>query len=192
MPEPSRTSQELIPQAAEAFSRTVHQVPADAWDNGTPCTDWSVRDVVNHLTGEHLWVPPLLAGKTLEDVGDAFDGDVLGDDPVAAWEQAITASVAAWRGADPDFPVHLSVGPTPASEYANQMLLDLVVHDWDLARGAGLDDTLDPELVAAVQAYVTTIESQLDEWGGVFAAPVQVPDDADAQTRLLAKLGRRP
>ena len=115
MPDPSEpTSQQLIPRAAAAFGRTVHQVPADAWGNGTPCTDWTVRDVVNHLTGEHLWVPPLLAGKTLDDVGDAFSGDVLGDDPVAAWDDAIDASVAAWGDVDPGLAVHLSVGPTPA------------------------------------------------------------------------------
>jgi uncharacterized protein (TIGR03086 family) len=183
------TSQQLIRPAADAFGRTVHRVPAGAWGNGTPCSDWSVRELVNHLVGEHLWVPPLLAGKTLDDVGDDFDGDVLGDDPVAAWDAAIEASLAAWSDVAPDAPVHLSVGPTPAGEYANQMLLDLVVHNWDLARGAGLDDTLDPGLVEAVREYVG--EQQDELWPGMFAAPVPVPDGADPQTELLARLGRR-
>ena len=185
------TSQQLIPLAADALSRTVHQVPADAWDNGTPCAGWCVREVLNHLAGEQLWVPPLLAGQTLEQVGDAFDGDVLGDDPVASWDDAIGAAVAAWRETDPDLAVHLSVGPTPASEYANQMLMDLVVHDWDLARGAGLDDTLDPVLVEAVLGYVNEHEQLIGQWPSLFADPVPVGDDARPQTVLLAKLGRR-
>jgi uncharacterized protein (TIGR03086 family) len=185
------TSLELLPQAAEAFGRTVHQLPPDGWGRGTPCTEWTVRDLLNHLVYEHLWVPPLLAGQTIEEVGDAFEGDVLGEDPIAAWDAAIAASLAAWQAADPDRPVHLSAGPTPVREYADQMLLDTVVHNWDLARGAGLDDTLDPGLVEAVLRYVTAHAAEISTWTSVFAAPVPAPDGADPQTRLLARLGRQ-
>src|ERR1043166_2429090 len=55
------------------------------WASDTPCDGWDVRALVNHVTGEDLWTAPLLAGKTIADVGDRFDGDVLGDDPVGAF-----------------------------------------------------------------------------------------------------------
>jgi len=180
----------LLPAGAEEFGRRVHAVPADAWDRGTPDEDWSVRDLVGHLVNEHLWVPPLLAGETVAEVGDRFDGDVLGDDPVGAWDSAITASLASWAQTADDQLVDLSAGPTPAREYAEQMLLDLVVHAWDLARGAGLDERLDPGLVAHVHTYV---EPHADAWRkpGIFGARAETDSD-DPQDQLLCLLGRRP
>jgi uncharacterized protein (TIGR03086 family) len=180
----------LLPAAAEEFGRRVHAVPADAWDRGTPDEDWSVRDLVGHLVAEHLWVPPLLAGETVAEVGDRFDGDTLGDDSVGAWDGAIAASLRSWAQTADDQLVDLSAGPTPAREYAEQMILDLVVHAWDLARGAGLDEQLDPGLVAHVRAYV---EPVADAWRepGIFGARVEVDSD-DPQDQLLGLLGRRP
>ena len=88
MNEESPTTFELIVQGIDAFGEKVRAVPADRWTAPTPCTDWSVRDLVNHVTGEHLWAPHLLDGETIAQVGDRYDGDVLGDSPVAAWERA--------------------------------------------------------------------------------------------------------
>src|ERR1700754_4225892 len=75
-------------RALAEFDHRVHRVPDGRWGAGTPCTDWTVRDLVRHITAEHLWAPSLLRGATLAEIGDRFDGDVLGDDPVGAWEQA--------------------------------------------------------------------------------------------------------
>ena len=83
----------LFAEGQDTFGRHVRRATAaDLWAAPTPCTDWTVRDLVNHLTVEHLWVPPLLEGRTVAEVGDRFDGDVLGDDPAAAWEAAAAAS----------------------------------------------------------------------------------------------------
>jgi uncharacterized protein (TIGR03086 family) len=179
---------------AERFTHLVRRVgPPDdaAWQRPTPCTDWSVRDLVNHLTSEQLWAPELLAGRTVEEVGDRFDGDVLGGDPVAAWDAAVAASSAAF--AEPgalERTVELSSGPTAAHDYLDEMLTDLAVHGWDLARGLGVEDGIDP----------STVDRLLVEWSSrtgelthspMFAGPLDVPDDADPQTRLLALFGRR-
>jgi uncharacterized protein (TIGR03086 family) len=180
----------LLPAAAEEFGRRVHAVPPDAWDRATPCVDWSVRDVVNHVVGEHLWAPELLGGATMTDVGDRFDGDVLGDDPLAAWDPAIYRSLTAWAKVPADRPVHLSFGDTPAREYAEQMLVDLVVHAWDVSRGAGLDERMDPAAVRHALAYVEPHAAGLAA-SGLFAEPVPVSSD-DPQDRLLGLLGRRP
>lgn len=180
----------LVPQGIEAFTGRVHAVPDDGWGRQSPCAQWSARDVVNHLTSEHLWAADLLAGKSLQDVGDRYDGDVLGDDPVAAWNGASAASLAAWQGARAAQPVQLSRGETPASEYAEEMLVDLVVHGWDLARAAGLDERMPQDAVMHVLAFVRAHESEL-MGSGMFDAPVAVETD-DPQDRLLALLGRRP
>ncbi|MEU6082449.1 TIGR03086 family metal-binding protein [Streptomyces sp. NPDC047108] len=176
----------------EEFGRRVHRVRDDQWPADTPCADWSVRDLVNHLVGEHLWAPWLLRGATLAEVGDRFDGDVLGDDPVAAWDTAAVESKAAFhRPGALESEVHTSGGPTPAEEYAWQMVTDLAVHAWDLARGIGDDATLEQDLASEVYAY---IEPRADAWRGygVFGPAVKVQDAAPVQDRLVALLGREP
>jgi uncharacterized protein (TIGR03086 family) len=190
MDDDSTPATKLLPGAAEEFGRRVHAIPEDAWDAPTPCSEWTVRDVVNHMVGEHLWAPELLGGATMAEVGDRFDGDMTGDDPLAAWDAAIYRSLSAWSQVPADRPVHLSSGDTPAGEYAEQMLVDLVVHGWDIARGAGLDEGLDPAAVRHVLAFV---EANRDALGGSawFDEPVEVPSD-DPQARLLGLLGRRP
>jgi uncharacterized protein (TIGR03086 family) len=180
---------ELRQRNADRFDDLVRQV-GERWHAPTPCTDWDVRALVNHLTVEQLWVPPLLQGHTIEEVGHRFDGDVLGSDPVASWDAAIAASTEAWNEPGAlDRTVHLSYGDTPASRYLGEMAGDLAVHGWDLARALGVVDVIDPD----------TVEFLLEEWGGqadqlsssgLFAPPVPVAMDADPQTRLLATLGR--
>ena len=141
--------------AMHEFDRRVQLIADEQWTNPTPDTEWSVRDLVEHLVGEQLWVPLLLGGATIEEVGDRFDGDNLGDDPKTAWSLAITGARNAWLapGAT-ERTVHLSFGDTPAAEYAWQMITDLAVHAWDLARGIGADDDLPAELCEAVLEFV--------------------------------------
>jgi uncharacterized protein (TIGR03086 family) len=179
-------------RALQEFDSRVHRVRPDQWNDGTPCTDWSVRDLVNHVTGEHLWAPWLLRGATLAEVGDRFDGDVLGDDPVRTWETAARESAEALHAHGAlDKSVHLSSGLTPVPEYAWQMIGDLAVHAWDLARGIGADDHIDAELASQVYDYLAP---HVPEWQpyGIFAPAVEVPADAPIQDRLVGLLGRQP
>jgi uncharacterized protein (TIGR03086 family) len=178
--------------AMDEFGRRVRAVQPEQWGAATPCTDWDVRTLVNHLVYEQLWVPPLLDGATVAEVGDRFDGDQLGDDPVAAWQaaaagarQALTAPGAI------DRTVHLSYGDIPASRYCIELVSDLTVHAWDLARGIRADDRLDPEAVAMTYEWATEHADELAK-SGLFDPPVLVPDGADTQTALIALSGRDP
>src|SRR5665213_1363632 len=120
MTEVPPTTFDLIVQGIDAFGDKVRAVPADRWAAPTPCTDWSVRDLVNHVTGEHLWAPHLLDGETIAQVGDRYDGDVLGDSPLTAWESAADASRAAWLSTSPGAVVHLSLTLIHISEPTRQ------------------------------------------------------------------------
>lgn len=183
---------EAFDRGMDEFGRRVHRVGPGQWGDGTPCTEWSVRDLVNHLTGEHLWAPWLLRGATLAEVGDRFDGDVLGQEPVAAWDEAARASRAAVHAPGAlDGQVHTSAGPASAEEYLRQLTLDLAVHAWDLARGIGDDDRLDEELVTLAYDYVRPLAGSLQDFG-MFDPPVEPPASASEQERLVALLGRRP
>ncbi|MGH9178326.1 MAG: TIGR03086 family metal-binding protein [Acidimicrobiales bacterium] len=182
----------LYRQALEGFGARVAAVRDDQWERPTPCADWSVRQLVNHVVGENAWAVPLLAGRTIADVGDQLDGDLLGADPVAAWQYTASPAVAA-ASADGalERTVHVSFGDISGREYLSQITTDHVVHAWDLARGAGGDEALDPELVAFAYEY---IEPQVEGWraAGAFGPSVDVPKSASLQDRLLGLTGRQP
>jgi uncharacterized protein (TIGR03086 family) len=184
----------LLEQHAHAlgeFDRRVGQVAADQWSAPTPCVDWDVRALVAHVTDEQRWVPYLLEGDTVAEAGDRFADDPLGEDPAGAWRRASRAARAAFeRDGALDRTVDLSAGPTGARDYIWSLTVDLAVHAWDLARGIGSDEHLDPELVRRIFAEVDK-EVGGPAVRGRFEPPVRVASTADLQTRMLGLFGRR-
>jgi len=181
-------------QRAQAqFTDRVDAVGPGEWD-ASALPDWSVADLVAHLTSEQLWVAPLLAGEEPKAVAERIPTDteeLLGSDPLGAWEAAADAALTAWAAPGAlTRTAQLSAGPTPALDYLVEMTADLTVHAWDLARAVGGVTELDGELVAAAFRYA---EEHLGDDGvpGIIAAPVEAPPGADLQTRLLARFGRR-
>jgi uncharacterized protein (TIGR03086 family) len=182
--------QDDFARAVQGFGEKVHAVGDDQWTNETPCTEWDVRALVNHLVYEALWVKPLLDGLTIEEVGDRFDGDVLGEDPKAAFDRAAAgATAAASEPGASERIVHISSGDAPAGEYLTELFADFVIHGWDLARGIGADDTIDAGYVASLYGRMKPMEHEMRSWG-VYGDRVEVADDADTQTKLLALFGR--
>src|SRR6201987_2603541 len=119
----------MFGRAVAEFDARLGQIGDHQWRDPTPDEDWTVRDLVNHVVGEDLWAPPLLAGCPSGEVGDRFDGDVLGAEPGAAWAAASAGAVRAVRqdGAM-DRIVHLSFGDFPGSEDAQQPLAAHLTH----------------------------------------------------------------
>jgi uncharacterized protein (TIGR03086 family) len=181
---------ELFGRACGEFDRRVAMVQPDQWGHFTPCSEWDVRALVNHVTVEDLWVPPLLEGSTIEQVGDRLDGDQLGDEPQAAWRRAFTAATDAAAALESvDTAVHVSRGDIPAGDYLMEVAADNLVHSWDLAIAVGADTELDPELVQVVADWFVGVEDAFRAGGAIGERPAIV-DDADTQTRLLAMYGR--
>jgi len=179
---------ELYRRTVEGWAARVAAVPADRWDAPTPCTDWTVRDLVNHVVGEDLWTGPLMRGATIAEVGDRFDGDLLGDDPVGGASAAAQEAAAVVAETLPAHgTVHLSYGVEKADEYIHQLAADHLVHGWDLAAGTGQDRTLDTELVAAVAAWFADRE-EMSRAGGVIGPRGALTGDPQAD--LLAGFGR--
>jgi uncharacterized protein (TIGR03086 family) len=182
---------DLYRRACERFGENVAQVSDDQWGAPTPCTAWDVRALVQHLVSENAWIRPLLAGKTIADVGDSLDGDLLGGDPKAAWRRsAEQAQAAIGEEGALDRTVHISRGDVPGGEYVFEVLADLTVHGWDLARAIGAPEAIDPELLDAVYPYYEPLVDLLKPTGA-FGPVVEAPPDADRQTTLLAMLGRK-
>lgn len=149
-----------------------------------------MRDLVRHVVSAQRLVPWRLRGATSQEVGDRYDGDVLGPDPVQAWAQASSTARGALLEVDA---LRRQVDDggqlIPATVYGWRVTGDLTVHAWDLATAIGADDDLDPELAREVYAAVAT---SVPGWRalGMFAASLPVAEGDDPQARLLALLGR--
>jgi uncharacterized protein (TIGR03086 family) len=181
---------ELHRRAVEEFGARVQAVGDDQWELPSPCSDWNVRQLVNHLVYENRWTVPLMGGSTIAEVGDRYEGDLLGDHPKAAWEESSQEAVGSVQADGAlDRIVDLSSGPTPAREYVSQLFADHLIHAWDLARAIGADERLDPELVDACAGWFASMEDLYRAIGAIGERP-QVRPGADPQTTLLAAFGR--
>jgi uncharacterized protein (TIGR03086 family) len=181
---------ELFQRAQNQFTDRVDAVAPDQWDDPA-LPDWTVADLVAHLVTEALWVPPLLAGEPYAEGRFPDDtADLLGDDPFTGWESAADDALSAFAEDDALVrTVHLSRGPTPATEYIFEMTADLTVHAWDLARAVDGDTELDAELVTAALVYAERLPE--DGVPDLFDPPLDVSAAASPQQRLLARFGRK-
>ena len=174
-------------RAAARFSEAVDAVPADRWESPAPCEGWVARDVVRHVVE---WMPGLVLGSAGLPFGPFPSAD---DDPVSAWH----ALDGALQGALDDPVASAKEFDSPAGhlrvDEAIGMLCvgDIVIHTWDLARATGLDERLDPDEVHAMYEGMLPMDEMLRA-SGQYGPRVDVPEDADEQTKLLAFTGRRP
>jgi uncharacterized protein (TIGR03086 family) len=171
---------------ADAFEQRIHDVPPEQWSNQTPCTEWTVRDLVGHVVGTH--------GMMLGFIGRGLSSaPTVEDDPVAAFKAARTDMETVLD--DPELArteYDGLLGRTNISATVDRFLgLDLVVHGWDLARATGQDEHIEPREVERVWADVQDLGDNLRQ-SEVCGPAVEIGDDASAQDRLLAYLGRDP
>ncbi len=178
---------ELHNRTVADFAELVSGVGADQWSAPTPCSDWDVRTLVNHVVGEERWAVPLMAGKTIAEVGNALDGDLLEDDPVGAASLAAReAAVAATSAIDK---VHLSYGDEDPDEYLRQLAADHLIHGWDLAVAIGEPPRMDAEIVGEVRKWFAEREELYRSAGMIGEHLKGFTDPSDA---LLAAFGRDP
>jgi uncharacterized protein (TIGR03086 family) len=182
---------ELHARALESTGAIVAGTQPDRWHDSTPCEGWDVRALVNHVVSGNLWAAELAAGATIDDVGGRLDGDLLGSDPALSYVESARSAAAAFRRPGAlDAMCAVSYGPVAGSVYAGHRFVDVFIHGWDLAAATGQDTTLDVGLMKACQKV---LEPQIEAFreAGAFGAGVDAPPGASAQTRFLARLGRR-
>ncbi len=185
---------ELHGRCGRRFAALVAGVGPEQWHDGTPCSEWDVRTLVHHLLYEQRWVPPLLEGLTIEQVGRQFEGDLLVGD-ASAWPGLLAsaigqAHVAVAQPGALDRTVHLSFGDTSGQEYVMQLTADLAIHAWDLARATWQDEALDPGVVALMLPWAEA-NADLLAASGMFGSRIDTGPGAPDDVRLLGLLGRR-
>jgi uncharacterized protein (TIGR03086 family) len=180
----------LFNEAVREASGCALLVGPEQFGDPTPCDEWNVRALLNHMVYELSWAPDLLAGKTVAEVGDKFEGDLLGENALAAWRRAVMTAMDAVKKADLRAIVHLSYGDFPAEHYIRELGGDMLIHGWDLDQAIKCTLLFDN---ATAQATLAFVEPRADEFkqSGLFGRRVSVQDGDRLQTKLLAFFGRR-
>ncbi|HEY3844914.1 MAG TPA: hypothetical protein VGL48_16815 [Acidimicrobiales bacterium] len=197
----SRPEPEVFVLAEQALCAVVAQVSQDQWGMTMPA-NFAMRqsteipslwDIINYHAFDDAWVPDMLAGLSMAEAGaDRFDGDLLGDDPLANFtEIAGKACAAADRVRDLEGTASLSFGDFTIREYFWQINSFRALRAHDLAQVIGADLTLPDELV---QGIWDEVSPHAEEWRGlgVYPAAVPVPGTAPLLVRLLGLTGRDP
>ncbi|WP_346181866.1 TIGR03086 family metal-binding protein [Streptomyces osmaniensis] len=152
----------------------------------TPCENWTVRDLLDHLVWENIIWGGLAEGTPPID-GHAKDH--LGDNHIVAFETAAAHARDAFR--QPGL-LDRSFGPAPGRRVVEQLLIELLVHGWDLATALGRDRDLEPDIARAALPVVREIYGDLPRTAGGSIASVQpAPEGAPALDEVAAFLGRR-
>ncbi len=183
---------DLLTRTSDAFALRLALVQPHEWIAPTPCTEWDVQALVNHVVGANRRYTMLLHGATADEVDATRTADHLGDDPASSFG-ATTAELRA-AFCEPGAltrPTHHPTGERTGAQLLAMRVLDITVHTWDLARSIGADESLDADAVAFALARRDTLEA--GRVRGSFApAPAETPADASPQARLLHLTGRRP
>ncbi len=183
---PPPPSVEQLGRALSAVGQLIARVRDDQWSAQTPCTEWTVRDLVNHLVVGNLVFAALLRDQPPPERG----ADHLGDDPVAAYRDTGAALQAAF--AQPGVFERAYPGPLGIASGADRLRIrvaDLLAHGWDLAQATDQPAELPEDLAEQALAFVRT-QLTSSSRAGRFAPAQHVTDDAAAIDRLVAFLGR--
>ncbi|CAB4342836.1 MAG: TIGR03086 family protein [Actinobacteria bacterium] len=183
-----------LPIAAAHFEAVTALVTSGDLAKPTPCGDWTVQQLLDHVVGGNAMAAALIGGATREDAIALLTTAVAGNNPLAAVQDSMRAQAAAF--ADPaalELTVQHPAMDMPGSQLLGFRVGDLLVHSWDLARAIGADETLDPEVVAVVATNIEPMRPFIGQVGMFGEGPSETLDDnVDAQTALLDLMGRRP
>ncbi|MGH2813433.1 MAG: TIGR03086 family metal-binding protein [Actinomycetota bacterium] len=181
----------MYERALQATSKVVAGTRRKELENPTPCTAWTVRDLLNHLTNGCLAFAAGASGEKRP-----FDGeDQITDDHVDAFEKASRAAVDAFSApAAMEKVFTMSWGDTPASVVLGLAIVDATVHGWDLAKATGQKMDIDDDIAESIHSMTTRMMEPNGSYprGDSFAGPVTVPEDAPIADRMVAYLGRQP
>ncbi|HWU10885.1 MAG TPA: TIGR03086 family metal-binding protein [Streptomyces sp.] len=182
-----KTISELLEAATAQAVPVVRGIGDDQLADGTPCSDYDVRALLNHLflVIENFRV---LAAKGSTDF--SREEDVVTGDWRGRFDDGTALLVKAW--AEPGAEEGTTGGMRmPARAVGLMVLGDLVVHAWDLARATGQDFVPDPAVVTELEPGLAALAPQAREMK-VFGDPFPVPPGATAFERVLAVTGRDP
>jgi uncharacterized protein (TIGR03086 family) len=188
-------------RASEQFAGRLAAVAPHQWTGSTPCAEWNVRQLVNHMTRGNLNFALLAGGGAAAEFIRLREVDALGAEPASAYAASVEACATAFAGPGAlARPVDYPLGRITGGQALAVRTTDTTIHTWDLARAIGADERLDTDLIAWIdehlnEIYAGLVETPVDPASThrFFAPPTAEPaPDAPRQRRLLHLFGRTP
>ncbi len=174
------------------FRRILSGVGTEHWGLTTPCEEWDVRELVNHVIGGNRRYEMLLHGAAAADLAATRAQNHIGSDASASFDSTAVEVIAAFQEPDAlDRTVHHPAGDRSGLDLLWLRIAEWTIHAWDLARAIGADARFDPELVDALLARLTSHGTGLQS-GGYYASAQPADVNASPQERLLLLVGRDP
>jgi uncharacterized protein (TIGR03086 family) len=184
---------DILVRVVDELRQVVDGIRPDQMSAPTPCSEWDVRGVLNHVTGGSIMFAECVENGSIsdEEFGRLTSTDLVGDQPSARFGAAADRALAAFgQPGALDRIVTLPFGTMPAGVAANIAVFDLTVHALDLARATGQSTTLDPDVLQAGWEAAQAMLSPELRAGGLFAPAQPCADDAPLADRLMAYSGR--
>ena len=176
-------------KALYAMDAVVRRVPEGAWDQQSPCTEWTARQVVGHVThGSRTLLAGITGGTPPPEDQDL--AQVAGADPCATIGECMDYCLAAL-----DQPgvlaktIQSPMGEMTVDQFLGVMTADAFTHTWDVACAAGIDHGMDDGMATTILGHLTPMDAML-RGSGMFEPAIEVPADADPVTKLMGFLGR--
>lgn len=178
---------------AHSYLRTVAAgVPQDAWGAPTPCSEWTVRQVLNHARLDQQALV-MQINADIAPTADPFSPeDALPEDPLGSLDRILVATTAAWESGRDWETVPTPMGPMPANLGTAAAALDAGLHAWDIAKATGQDHPLSDDLADGLGEISARIVDFVRDNFGKYGPVVVVPDNASPSVKLLAFTGRDP
>jgi uncharacterized protein (TIGR03086 family) len=182
--------------AAQRMSDLVQGIPDDALGAPTPCTDYTIAGLLDHIDRFALgFTAAATKSESAQAESPAGDEARLGDDWRTRIPQHLAALAPAWRTPDAlDGMTQAGGIPMPAAVAVVVALEELVVHGWDLARASGQPYGSSGDELEVVRGFISQFagEGQEDLRGDAYKAPVKVPDSDSTLEHVVALSGRDP
>lgn len=184
------TWRETLAESHRILEAAAAGVGADQWTLPTPCSQWTVTQVVQHAAGDQLAYASVLGFGSGPDFDPFAPSGSVDGSPVDLVRDAVERTADAWARTDADtVPTPLPHGELPIAVAAGACAMDAAVHAWDIAVATGRPSPLSEPLCVALLEVAHAIVEPLRQWGAFAAAGTTEADDS-AETRLLRYLGR--
>ena len=187
----------LFEKATRQVSQVLSGISQEQLDSPTPCSEWSVQDLLSHLIGGVEMVIDCLAGKLSDFAPGSSDSSYSDETRAMGLAQGYGAVVAqALRAAQEPGAMERSIdtplGEMPCSIFLSMSSMDQFIHAWDLAKATNQEITLDPEMTEVIYGMCVPDIADQGREAGVIGPAVAVPDEASLQDRLMGYMGRQP
>lgn len=192
---PTTAPTDRLARALDAAGAVIDAIGNDQWSNPTPCPEWNVRALLNHVVGGNRLFVRVLSGEQMpppETLAKLRGADQLGEDPPAAFRESGEALMEAFRRPGAlDGVYQVPAGRVPGVVALHLRVTELLVHGWDLARATGQPARLPEDLAEEELAFARGVNApSVPRTGHPFGPVPKISDDAPVIDRLAAYLGR--